>query len=133
MKNLFVPYEIALALKEKGFYEPCLGAYINTCDEIDIEMGNFKEPILYISATYNSIEYKNSENIILAPLYQQVIDWFREKHKIQIEILWRGDMSTFCYKLGRFEYGSHTFSEQDWKFSEYYKALNKAIEEAIRT
>ena len=30
MESLFVPYEIALALKELGFDEPCFGKYLSS-------------------------------------------------------------------------------------------------------
>ncbi len=37
MKNLFVPYEIALLLKDKGFDEPCMGMWhINADDVYDL-------------------------------------------------------------------------------------------------
>lgn len=69
MKHLFVPYEIALKLKEKGFDEPCLSWYYQESKEL-CEVTSY----LYEGS-------KNSENnidrvpFVTAPLYQQVIDW----------------------------------------------------------
>ena len=63
MKNEFIPYEQALALKGLGFDEPCLAAYLTA--------GRF----LDISEYVNHGDYR-----ILAPLYQQAFRWFREKH-----------------------------------------------------
>ena len=63
MEKEFVPYELAVKLKELGFDEPCIAThgylelYINTDD------GHLK-----------------------APLYQQVFRWFREKYKLHTEI-----------------------------------------------
>lgn len=119
MKDLFVPYELAVLAKEKGFKDMCF-YYFNKRGELILDRTYLYE--------YHSI----GEYHTLAPLYQQLVDWFREEHKIQIEILWRGDMSTFCYKLGKFKYGSHDFSKQDWGFKEYYKAFNEALTEGFK-
>lgn len=123
MKDQFVTYEIALALKELGFDEECLGYYYNG----NYFLGTNK------SFTNSEIELENITKTpaITAPLWQQVIDWFREKYNIQIEILWQGDMDSFCYKLGKFEYGSHSFSEKNWKFTEYNECREQAILKAI--
>jgi hypothetical protein len=66
MKNEFIPYEQALALKNLGFMEPCLAAYLKA--------GRF----LDISEYVNHGDYR-----ILAPLYQQAFRWFREKHGLR--------------------------------------------------
>jgi hypothetical protein len=65
MNKEFIPYEQALALKELGFDEPCLGYY-----------------------NYNGthfFDYKpktDDKNLTKAPLYQQAFRWFREKYNI---------------------------------------------------
>jgi hypothetical protein len=60
----FIPYEQALALKELGFDEPCLGNYAD--DENHTLFTNGNKP--------------GKTN---APLYSQAFRWFREKHNIQ--------------------------------------------------
>jgi hypothetical protein len=49
---------------------------------------------------------------------------------MQAEILWRGDMGCFCYKTGKFKYGEHTFSKDDYKTYEeaQLECLKKLIE-----
>lgn len=79
MKHLFVPYELALKLKEKGFDEECFGNY---------DCWSKKEPARLMTNIYPYFlgqEYAKrfDKTCILAPLYQQVIDWFREKHSIR--------------------------------------------------
>lgn len=76
MKEQFVTYEIALKLKELGFDEECLTSF---------EPGwNFNMPS---GRTKNNSNYPK-ENVInqkcAAPLWQQVIDWFRKKHDVHI-------------------------------------------------
>jgi len=72
MEKLFVPFELAKQLKEKGFNEPCLALFNNS--NTPIISGN--------TPVYNS--KTEDESIICSPLYQQVVDWFREKHKIEL-------------------------------------------------
>lgn len=65
MRNEFVPYNIALAMKELGFDEPCLGVYL--------EFGGFT-----LSSLLSQVEFKKKKNC-LAPLYRQAFRWFRGK------------------------------------------------------
>jgi hypothetical protein len=66
MKNEFIPYEQALALKGLGFDEPCFGWF----DTGYLRVGD--------------VESKHVQGLgeLLAPLYQQAFRWFREKHNI---------------------------------------------------
>lgn len=41
MKHLFVPYKLALELKEKGFDEPCLGFYSSSANANDKDFSKF--------------------------------------------------------------------------------------------
>jgi len=67
MNHLFCPYQEAIELKQLGFEEDCFGWY-------------FKDKSFYTGLiTINS-------GFLLAPLYSQVFNWFREKHKIHSKI-----------------------------------------------
>jgi hypothetical protein len=79
MTQEFVPYELAVKLKELGFDEPCMAIYyskdksfswhhhkVHTNDEPALDSGEFN---------------------ISAPLYQQAFRWFREKYNIYAIIL----------------------------------------------
>jgi hypothetical protein len=70
----FVPYDIALELKQLGFDEPCLGFY-----------NHQGQLILMTQEDENSIQvYKNSYVKLgkqyAVPLHQQAFRWFREKY-----------------------------------------------------
>ena len=69
MEREFVPYNLALELKELGFFEECLGFYIwqSWNNNSRLEIGNDDE---YTCKT------------IKAPLYQQAFGFFREKYNI---------------------------------------------------
>ena len=69
MKNQFVPYEMALKLKELGFDVECLASYYHAGKNLDINQ--------YIH---------NGKYTVLAPLWQQVIDWLRINHNIHIKV-----------------------------------------------
>jgi hypothetical protein len=69
MKTEFIPYKQALELKELGFDEPCFGLW---------NLNNGKYEVDIIGVCQYSKEFKYRE--VLAPLYQQVFRWFREKY-----------------------------------------------------
>ena len=63
MNKEFVPYELALELKQIGFDEPCLASYYRAGRRLDIR------------------EYINhGEYTVLAPTFSQAFRWFREKY-----------------------------------------------------
>lgn len=68
MNHLFVPEKESLELKTLGFDEPCLGLYPLAPKE------------LIYKILPNQFEAKEYFGGILAPLYSQIFDWFREKH-----------------------------------------------------
>lgn len=74
MNKEFVSYEIALKLKELGFKEQCFSFY-------DIEKK------LYASEGYYKIGYNVLNEEVIAPLYQQVFRWFRNKYGIDFSVL----------------------------------------------
>ena len=75
MTKEFVPYTLALELKELGFDEPCFAVYI---DKTLI----MEDDWLYSTNQDTFIESSN----FTAPLYQQAFRWFREKHNLIMHI-----------------------------------------------
>lgn len=65
MEKEFIPYEIALALKELGFNEPCLAYYDYYTKGVPLNI-------------YESDDGCGQP----APLYQQAFRWFRDKHEL---------------------------------------------------
>jgi hypothetical protein len=84
MKTEFIPYKQALELKELGFDEPCFGLW---------NLNNGKYEVDIIGVCQYSKEFKYRE--VLAPLYQQVFRWFREKYNISYSIDWMSRSSEF--------------------------------------
>jgi hypothetical protein len=77
MKDQFVTYEIAKKLKELGFNEPCFTCYSKK-NQSDKECKLFDDEI----SIHNWNEY--SGQTYSSPLWQQAIDWLKEKHSIKI-------------------------------------------------
>ena len=73
MKNEFIPYEEALALKELGFDEYCFGSF-------GIKHQTFTP------STMTAQDKTNTLGLMLAPLYQQAFKWFREKYQLHSTI-----------------------------------------------
>ena len=73
MNKEFTPYEQALALKELGFDELCLGFYLNGHDKV-------------ISIGTDRVFTSNNLPVVKAPLYQQAFRWFREKYNLHRRI-----------------------------------------------
>lgn len=84
-ESLFVPYEIAVKLKEVGFDEPCFNYYHNDNDDSN-------DKSFYLFEFMHTFGIKNSErvtnqgfeNTISAPMYQQIVDWLSEKFNIDV-------------------------------------------------
>jgi len=83
MENEFIPYELALELKELGFNSPCFGYY--RCEDRELF------PYTYYTGQFN--------DLILAPITQQAFKFFREKYNIHSYIeIEKGD-NTYFYTI----------------------------------
>ena len=104
MEKEFIPYEQALALKELGFDEPCLGFY----DE-------FKD---------NLVAYGHSEGYSRAPTFSQAFRWFREKYGIFSSVWCFETEQKFFIEFG---FGIHKFEVNNKEEAEL-ECLKKLIE-----
>ena len=102
MDKEFISYEQALALKELGFDEPCIGWYNPQVNYKKVTTDKYW-------AFHLTGEW---ENFKPAPLKQQAFRWFREKHNFWVEIKVEDNV-----KLGE-----QTFY---WSIFGEYKTLNE--------
>jgi len=75
MNKEFVPYELAVKLKELGFNEPCFFAFDNCSTPMrcsDLRTNEQK---------FNGVNY-NSSSYTSQPTFSQAFRWFREKHDL---------------------------------------------------
>ena len=121
MKEQFVTYEIALALKELGFDEECFGYYSEQHD---------KTKILYL---YQEEDYFD-EIRLEAPLWQQIIDWLRETYKINILIVpiySSENLKGYVFNFGLITMDNLSEVFKNGKFETFYKAREQAILKAV--
>jgi hypothetical protein len=79
MEKEFVPYELALRMKQLGFDEPCLGKFYYN----ELEIGG----------NWCNNDFKEDGDIFIsAPLYQQGFRFFREKYNLKSCIMFRTSM-----------------------------------------
>jgi hypothetical protein len=119
MKNEFIPYELALELKQLGFDEPCFGYYNS----------GVKNPLeVEYSIPYDHKEY------LSAPLYQQAFRWFRDVHNLKGGIEYIGGLTPETtwwdiYVVGHF---NTNYKEMSMNYQSYEEAelacLKKLIE-----
>ena len=124
MKNEFIPYEQALAMKELGFNKPCFGYYSGGENYISEEGKT--------NSSCNKPDMRGK--YCTAPTYRQAFRWFREKHKLDSTV--QPTYSTkYQYRMFHIEvktkvqiYGAHMGKE----FKTYEEAelacLDKLIE-----
>ena len=106
MEKEFVSYEMALALKELEFDEPCFTYYYNI-------NGNIRTGLSI--NIHNAWTYAGTKKLetTLAPLYQQAFRFFREKYRLEgaiyrLNFKWASQVfnietSTYCFKHELFE------------------------------
>jgi len=77
MEKEFVPYELALKMKQLGFDEPCFG-YYNSNGKFKTKQDEYE---LYLICNSKWISPSCS-----APTWQSAFRWFREKYKLYLNI-----------------------------------------------
>src|SRR5690606_4689948 len=112
MEKEFVPFYLAVRLKELGFDEECLGYYRSPTNRIiyGFELHNTPEHVLTVKA----------------PLWQQSFDWFRERYNLDSYV------RKITYRKWKLEinYILQNDSKEEWekykKFQDYKDTQKEA-------
>lgn len=130
MKSQFVSYEIALALKELGFDEPCI-KYMQG-NSFDVNSTSVNECVPVLAENFNV-----KQDCVSIPLYQQVEQWFREKHQIIIAVYAYHDLDAID-EVDQILW-EFTLWDKEWNdvsdytyYHSYEEARDAAILEAIK-
>jgi len=118
MEKEFVPYELALRMKQLGFDEPCIAIYSNANPKTGY----------YTLKKYRLKLIKQAsqkDKGVKAPLYQQAFRWFREKYFIHGEPLYKGGLTSQTAW-----YNYDIISTIDWDDSKVKNKQYKTYEEA---
>lgn len=124
MKNLFIPYELAVKLKEKGFHEECIAYYHVVSEDAVLKCFCTKEDNEFGHSGYDT------------PTWQQAIDWFREQYNIDIWVRSFYDLGPKMYQPVLYQPGTmiddYDVFDTNYDSEDYYKALLGGIEEALK-
>ena len=117
MKKEFVPYQLALELKQLGFNESCFGYYLAST--------------LFIS---NDIVYNSTDiPVIKAPLYRQAFRWFREKYNLRCQINYIGGLIDKTTWWDISVIGHYNINPEEWemKYQPYEEAELECLKKLI--
>ena len=130
MEKEFIPYEQALALKELGFDEESLYCYFPNPNYKMGEKFDLVETTRILPSQIKNIgkliKDGSFENTILAPLYQQIFRWFREKHN-----LFTQDFIDLDNKFTK-NIVKVLNNGQDFFYLDYYKTYEEAELECLK-
>ena len=125
MEKEFIPYKIALALKEIGFDEKCFGFYENEILKPTSYVNDFN------NGTNHNVDFDNVFRTIKAPTFSQAFRWFREVYNIYVEISFNQK-----YENPRFGYIVRTkstcFHTRDFPYKTYEEALEIGLQEGLK-
>jgi len=122
IKNIFVPYEESLDLFNLGFKEDCLACYRGH----DLYTS-------YLAGYFEDWKLENNSNLdgerwIACPTFEQVFEWFREKHNF-----WSYIYPNIYNK--DWNYHIQYYDEKQWgetHLQNGYKSFNEAKLEALK-
>lgn len=142
MEKEFVPYELALRLKNLGFDVACFGYYENQDENLVINFNNLpltenqkKRPGLYITDNRNSVLPQWATS---APTFSQAFTWLRDKYKIYYALKpvigSKNDYDSYPilgwdYDIFKTNIGSTNSFYMDWEVSEWFTATLDRFEE----
>jgi hypothetical protein len=109
MKQEFIPYEQALALKELGFDEPCFGYFLSDGIFIDAKIK------------------KQVGDTVSAPTFSQCFRWFRENYRLFSSVVYDRGLDNGKLPIMH----SYSFRILDLNnFEDFYSDTFKTYEEA---
>ena len=123
MNKEFVPYELALKLKQLGFDEPCFGYYN--------ELGNFTLEIDKVNSSCNKLGMHGK--YCTAPLKQQCLRWFRDKYNLNGILNHYPNTKLWDFSVHNLEWNGKEFIEhvrkedRSVKYSTYEEAEDACI------
>lgn len=90
-KKIYLNPKLALLAKEHGFNRKCIAMFSISDDEEDgdewelNQFGDYNFPNKIYTELWN--DFNNTDKYTMsAPMYQQIVDWFREEHGISVSV-----------------------------------------------
>jgi hypothetical protein len=118
----FIPYEIALELKQLGFDEPCFG-YHYTLNGKDWKFAD--------NHKYHEIDDQlviGSKFTLLAPTYSQAFRWFRDKYGLYINLIydWNDEIYRVTIMVQNEDKSCKVIYLKEGDYIKEYKTLEEA-------
>ena len=88
MNKYFLPYDLSVKLKEKGFNVPFYFYYRTDDESKSLHHANVTNPLVYS---------KVDNEVVIAPSFQQIFEWLRTEMNIDIDI--ESSVNIFGYKV----------------------------------
>ena len=133
MEKEFVPYELALRMKQLGFDNfPCLAIWYNVPELDDYEFFDFNNHFSYRHYETQYYANKGFKDAVLCPLFQQAFRWFRENYELTQSIYGKKSMG-YDFKINGISNESNRRYEHqsDMVFSLYEEAELACLEKLI--
>jgi hypothetical protein len=102
MEKEFIPYEQALALKELGFNEECIMYYAEGHPE-GYYLRSRENTLNNTHWMFTADDNKGRDKMCTAPLYQQALSWFREKHNLHSKVSWLPSFGEYWYSISSYD------------------------------
>lgn len=125
MEGEFVPYELVVKIKELGFSSNNLNFYSGCFAYYGDETSNLKGKLIPNNIMRKHFRFNYSE-FIMAPLWQQAFDWFREKYNFDSYVR----KTTYRQWKLQIKYILQNDSEEEWENYKYYQDYKDTQKEA---
>lgn len=108
LEKEFVPYELALRMKQLGFDESCLGYYLLSCGALFVKVRKTRKSV-----------------ICLAPTWQSAFDWFGDKYQLYASIVTdQTSYPKYAYEIARFVGNPKDLTEKEWYWDDMILSPN---------
>jgi hypothetical protein len=125
MNNIFVNFDIAQKLKKLEFNESCLGYYHLDCINPEVD--------LFASGSLKL--YSKAQKIILAPTFEETLNFLRTKYFINIKIEYLCSVNEILALVGVIDFMINKHGKPDIHinstFLDYYEVLTETILECL--
>jgi len=127
MKNEFVPYELAVKLKQLGFDEPCFAIWKN--DKLISVGGHWGMNITHSMFGFEDDMFALDE--CRAPLFQQAFRWFREKYGLEGVTQQAEDYIWYKWKISQYNENGKKYVYDWYEYKTYEEAELACLEKLI--
>jgi hypothetical protein len=127
LNELIIPYETGIPklAKEKGFTDECLAFYSGNPHDV-----NYKWELNFCRNSWHT--HKNNTTAIIAPTYEQLKNWLREQHNINIMYGVCGSPTKILGYKWWVQVGMNEDCFQTKMIKDYYEGMTEAIKEALK-